>query len=65
MFQEVFQNMDRLAEEHCYMVALNSTCKMIGVFFISKGTGSESLLSARKIIHKVTTHRYSHDSTLP
>lgn len=41
--------MDKLAEEHCYMVALNSSCKIIGVFFISKGTVNTSLISAREV----------------
>ena len=41
--------MDKLAEEHCYMVALNSACKVIGVFFISKGTVNASLISAREV----------------
>ena len=41
--------MDKFAEEYCYMVALNSACKMTGIFFISKGTVNESLLSAREI----------------
>ena len=41
--------LDKLAEEHCYMAALNSTCKIIGIFLISKGTVSSSLLSAREV----------------
>ena len=42
-------HMDRLAEEHCYMTALNSACKIIGVFFISKGTANTSPMNAREI----------------
>lgn len=42
-------HMDRLAEEHCYMVALNSSCKALGVFFISKGTVNASLVSSREV----------------
>lgn len=42
-------HMDKLAEEHCYMVALNCACKVVGVFLISKGTVSTSLISAREV----------------
>ena len=41
--------MDKFAKEHCYMVALNGTRKMIGVFFMPKKTIRERLLSASKI----------------
>ena len=41
--------MDRLAEEHCYMVALNCACKITGIFFLSKGTVNTSLMSAREV----------------
>ena len=42
-------HMDELAEEHCYMIALNSSCKILGMFLLSKGTVSESLLSPREV----------------
>lgn len=42
-------HMDELAEEHCYMIALNSVGKILGVFFISKGTVNTSLVSPREI----------------
>lgn len=42
-------HMDELAEEHCYMIALNSSCKILGLFLLSKGTVSESLLSPREV----------------
>lgn len=42
-------HMDELAEEHIYMIALNSSCKILGVFFLSKGTVSASLISPREI----------------
>ncbi len=42
-------HMDKLAEEHCYMVALNCACKVVGVFLISKGTVSTSPISAREV----------------
>ena len=41
--------MDRLAEEYCYMIALNSACRVTGVFFISKGTANQTLLCPREI----------------
>ena len=42
-------HMGQMAEEHCYMIALNSSCKALGVFLISKGTVSASLVSPREI----------------
>lgn len=42
-------NMDKLAEEHCYILVLNNACDLIGVFFLSKGTVNASLISAREI----------------
>lgn len=42
-------HMQELAEEHIYMVAMNSKNKVIGVFFISRGTVSASLISPREI----------------
>ena len=41
--------MDELAEEYVYMIALNHTCKILGMFLISKGTVSESPASPREI----------------
>lgn len=41
--------MDRLAEEHCYMIVMNNACKLLGVFFISKGTVNSSLVCAREV----------------
>lgn len=41
--------MDRLAEEHCYMIVMNNACKLLGVFFLSKGTVNSSLISAREV----------------
>lgn len=41
--------MDRLAEEHCYMIVMNNACKLLGVFFLSKGTANSSLISAREV----------------
>lgn len=42
-------HMDELAEEHCYMIALSSSCKVLGVFFISKGTVNVSLVTPREL----------------
>lgn len=42
-------HMDELAEEHVYMIALNHSCKILGVFFISKGTVNASLVSPREV----------------
>ena len=42
-------HMDTLAEEYCYMIALNSANKPLGLFFISKGTVSASLVSPREL----------------
>lgn len=42
-------HMDELAEEHCYMIALNSSCKVLGVFFVSKGTVNASFVSSREV----------------
>ena len=42
-------HMDELAEEHCYMIALNCSCRILGLFFLSKGTVSLSPVSPREI----------------
>lgn len=42
-------SLNTLAEEHCYMLALNRKTQLLGVFFISKGTVSETLLNPREI----------------
>lgn len=36
-------------EEHCYMLALNNKGKLIGLFFISKGTVNMTCLSPREV----------------
>ena len=41
--------LDKMAEEHVYMLALNAACRIIGAFFISKGTATASLVSPREI----------------
>ena len=42
-------HMDELAEEHCYLLAFNGFYKIIGIFLLSKGTVSGSLVSPREI----------------
>lgn len=42
-------HMDTLAEEHCYMMALNSSCKLLGMFFMSKGSVDTSILTPREV----------------
>ena len=42
-------HMEQMAEEHCYMIAMNSSCKVLGIFFISKGTVNVSLITPREI----------------
>ncbi len=41
--------MEQMAEEHCYMVAVNNSCRVLGVFLISKGTVDASLITPREI----------------
>lgn len=42
-------NIGRMAEEHCYMIGMNSTGKILGIFFISKGTVNNSLITPREV----------------
>ena len=37
------------AEEHIYMLSLNSACRATGVFLLSKGTVNAALISPREI----------------
>lgn len=46
---QLLLHMDTLAEEHCYMIALNKSCRVLGMFFISKGTADTSLLTPREV----------------
>lgn len=41
--------MDRMAEEYCYLIALNSSFKTLGIFLISKGTVNVSLIAPREV----------------
>ncbi len=49
IMMQALLHMDKLAEEHCYMMALNTSCRILGMFFLSKGTVSASLVSPREI----------------
>ena len=42
-------DMDKLAEEHCYMLAMNTACRIIGVFFLTKGTVNRSPIGSREV----------------
>lgn len=42
-------HMDELAEEHCYMIALNSSCRILGIFLLSKGNVSASIVTPREV----------------
>ncbi|MBD5402237.1 JAB domain-containing protein [bacterium] len=41
--------LDELAEECVYMLALNGACKLLGIFFISKGTVNMCLVTPREL----------------
>lgn len=49
LMMRVLLHMDELAEEHCYMIALDSPCRILGIFFLSKGTVSASPMGPREI----------------
>ena len=38
-----------MAEEYCYMLALNNRTKLLGVFFISKGCVNQTLVNPREV----------------
>ena len=42
-------DIDKLGEEHCYMLALNTKCRVLGIFLLSKGTIDASFMGAREI----------------
>lgn len=42
-------HLDQMAEEYCYMATLNSACRILGVFLLSKGTVNASLVSPREL----------------
>ena len=42
-------HMGQMAEEQCYMIALNNSLRIIGIFFLSKGTVNASLITPREV----------------
>lgn len=48
MMCEIFRA-DRKAEEHIWAIAFTKKCNLIGIFDVSHGTASASLLSTREI----------------
>ena len=48
MMNEAFE-LNKLAEEHCYIIATNTKGSILGVFFISKGTVNSSIVGIREI----------------
>lgn len=73
MLQDLL-HMGELAEEYCYMIALNSTCKILGVCFLSKGTVNANLVSPREIYlravflgatHIILCHNHPSGNAMP
>lgn len=73
MMNEFF-HMDVLAEEHFYIIALNSKGSILGVFLISKGTVNASLVGTREVFIKlllcgavsfIATHNHPSGNVLP
>lgn len=67
-------HMDVLAEEYCYLIALNSTCRILGVCLLSKGTINASLVSPREVYlravllgaaHIILCHNHPSGNTTP
>ena len=42
-------DMEHLAEEHCYMIAFNNSSRVLGIFFISKGTAVQTVANPREV----------------
>ncbi len=41
--------LNKLAEEYCYLLTLNTKCLILGIFLVSKGTVRQSLVGIREI----------------
>lgn len=72
-FREQFQ-MDELAEEYVYILAVNQASKGLGVFELTHGTSKTTLISARDIFVKlclagatsfILVHNHPGGSTFP
>ncbi len=42
-------HLEQKAEEHCYMIAMSNSCRILGIFFLSKGTVNASIVSPREL----------------
>lgn len=42
-------HIDKKAEEHIYMLSLNASCEVAGLFFISKGSATASYMTPREL----------------
>lgn len=49
-----------LAEEHCYIIAMNTGCRPLGMFLISKGSVSQSYVGIREIFIRALLVGASH-----
>lgn len=67
-------HLEEMAEEYCYMIAQSNSCRVLGVFFISKGTVNASLVSPREIfirallvgaVHIVLCHNHPSGDAAP
>lgn len=74
MMMQTLLHMDELAEEHCYMISLNCSCKILGMFFLTKGTVSASLVSPREVFMRallsgavqiILCHNHPSGNTIP
>lgn len=74
MMMQALLHMGELAEEHCYMIALNSSCRILGIFFLSKGTVSLSPVSPREVFMRamligavqiILCHNHPSNNTTP
>lgn len=74
MMMQTLLHMNELAEEHCYMIALSCSCRILGIFFLSKGTVSASLVSPREVFMRaaligavqiILCHNHPSGNTVP
>lgn len=49
-----------VGEEHCYVLAMNTKCRIIGVFFLSKGTVNRSFVGVREVFMRALLIGASH-----
>lgn len=48
-FMSAEMHADRLPEEHCWMIAISTACKPLGLFEISHGGSSESIIDSKAV----------------